>query len=88
VKRGTNYNLRARLAHLAAVECAEVAAVAHALRPLDTCGDCGHPASDHDTDKQILLPGQRPGGCGCLHGWTKTEQGCHCAEFEPWVAAQ
>lgn len=76
VKPGTNYNHRARSAKLAAIGFAEVAAVVHVLDPLYTCGDCGHLASAHDTDKQILLPGQRPGGGGCLHGWTETTHGC------------
>lgn len=66
---------------LAAIELAELAAVTLELEPARICTDCGHRADDHYIDRKVLLPSQRPGGSGYLHGWSGTRRGCCCDEF-------
>lgn len=45
---------------LAAIELAELAAVTRELEPARICTDCGHRADNHDIDRKVLKPSQRP----------------------------
>ena len=81
--RGTNYN--ARMAHAATVQAERIAmSLARAATVISAdlpCATCGHPASAHDIDRAVLVPGQSPGGEGCIADWTAEAPGCGCQEF-------
>lgn len=84
-KRGTNSCHRVRMSNMAAVEAAEIATslsrAAIAIDPEMPCATCGHPASHHDIDRAIILPGQTPGGVGCIQGCDAGAEGCECEQF-------
>lgn len=84
-KRGTNHNYRTRMANAAAVQAAEIALslnrAATVIYPEMSCATCGHLASEHDIDRAVLLPGQTPGGEGCIRDWSAETEGCGCPQF-------
>lgn len=85
-KRGTHMHYRTRMANAAAVQAAEIAMslnrAATVISPEMRCAACGHPASEHDIDRAVLLPGQTPGGEGCIRDWGRPEtEGCGCRQF-------
>jgi hypothetical protein len=84
-KRGTHMHYRTRMANMAAVQRAEIAAsIARStvvITPTTTCTRCGHPAAQHDLDRTALQPGQEAGGEGCLRDWAAESDGCTCPQF-------
>jgi len=84
-KRGTHSHYRTRMANVAAVQATEIAIslnrAATIISPEMSCATCGHPASEHDIDRVVLLPGQTPGGAGCIRDWTAEAEGCECQQF-------
>lgn len=85
-KRGTHKHRRMQMQAYGDSEPARVAAVLAAaavkITALMRCQECGHIAADHDMDRTVLLPGDLPGGEGCVHGWEPGQQGCRCVEFK------
>lgn len=84
-KRGTHMHHRTRMANVAAIQAAEIAMsltrASTVISPEMPCATCGHSATEHDIDRAVLLPGQTPGGEGCITDWSAETEGCECNQF-------
>lgn len=75
---GRNYNQKMMF-----LGCGNPAMPALRVAPETACANplCGHPFSEHDTDRTLEFTDEDFGGSGCLSGWTGEIQVCGCAAF-------